>query len=82
MAGLVPAIHVLFRVELKDVDAWDKPGHDASEMQQAKRRVDELPLLPSQLALADGVAVECAVWVHSDRDLAQLAGEGEWRLVG
>jgi hypothetical protein len=27
MAGLVPAIHVLFRGS-KDVDARDKPGHD------------------------------------------------------
>jgi len=29
MAGLVPAIHVLFRMRgTKDVDARDKPGHD------------------------------------------------------
>jgi hypothetical protein len=28
MAGLVPAIHVLFVAEKKDVDARDKPGHD------------------------------------------------------
>jgi hypothetical protein len=28
MAGLVPAIHVLPAVMLKDVDARDKPGHD------------------------------------------------------
>jgi signal peptidase II len=28
MAGLVPAIHVLFCVSKKDVDARDKPGHD------------------------------------------------------
>jgi hypothetical protein len=27
MAGLVPAIHVLFAAQ-KDVDARDKPGHD------------------------------------------------------
>jgi hypothetical protein len=30
MAGLVPAIHVLLhRAKKKDVDARDKPGHDA-----------------------------------------------------
>jgi hypothetical protein len=28
MAGLVPAIHVLIKRSVKDVDAWDKPGHD------------------------------------------------------
>jgi hypothetical protein len=28
MAGLVPAIHVLFATPQKDVDARDKPGHD------------------------------------------------------
>jgi len=28
MAGLVPAIHVLQRIA-KNVDARDKPGHDA-----------------------------------------------------
>jgi hypothetical protein len=28
MAGLVPAIHVLFLVEKKDVDARHKAGHD------------------------------------------------------
>jgi hypothetical protein len=28
MAGLVPAIHVLFATETKDVDARVKPGHD------------------------------------------------------
>ncbi|MGA9087903.1 MAG: hypothetical protein WB420_02205 [Bradyrhizobium sp.] len=28
MAGLVPAIHVLFAAKKKDVDARDKPGHD------------------------------------------------------
>jgi hypothetical protein len=30
MAGLVPAIHDLFSEPKKDVDARDKPGHDAS----------------------------------------------------
>jgi hypothetical protein len=29
MAGLVPAIHVLFLVTKKDVDARDARGHDA-----------------------------------------------------
>jgi hypothetical protein len=29
MAGLDPAIHV-FRIKENDVDARDKPGHDAS----------------------------------------------------
>jgi hypothetical protein len=30
MAGLVPAIHVCGSYETKkDVDAWDKPRHDA-----------------------------------------------------
>jgi hypothetical protein len=28
MAGLVPAIHVLFDAMKKDVDARVKPGHD------------------------------------------------------
>jgi hypothetical protein len=28
MAGLVPAIHVLFADTLQDVDARDIPGHD------------------------------------------------------
>jgi hypothetical protein len=28
MAGLVPAIRVLFATSKKDVDARDKPGHD------------------------------------------------------
>jgi len=28
MAGLVPAIHVSFAFNDKDVDARDKPGHD------------------------------------------------------
>jgi hypothetical protein len=28
MAGLVPAIHVFLGHRNKDVDAWDKPGHD------------------------------------------------------
>jgi hypothetical protein len=32
MAGLVPAIHVLARK--KDVDARDKPAHDAETIQQ------------------------------------------------
>jgi hypothetical protein len=31
MAGLVPAIHVLFCRRIKgDVDARDKPGHDGN----------------------------------------------------
>jgi hypothetical protein len=30
MAGLVPAIHVLFAPMKKDVDARDKSAHDAS----------------------------------------------------
>jgi hypothetical protein len=30
MAGLVPAIHVVFYQSTKDVDARDKPGHDTS----------------------------------------------------
>jgi hypothetical protein len=29
MAGLVPAIRVLINTGKKDVDARDKPGHDA-----------------------------------------------------
>jgi hypothetical protein len=29
MAGLVPAIHVFIPSIIKDVDARDKPGHDA-----------------------------------------------------
>jgi hypothetical protein len=34
MAGLVPAIHVLFLPTLKeDVDARHKAGHDGNEMQ-------------------------------------------------
>jgi hypothetical protein len=28
MPGLVPGIHVLQRVTIKDVDGRDKPGHD------------------------------------------------------
>jgi hypothetical protein len=28
VAGLVPAIHVLLDMMIKDVDARDKPGHD------------------------------------------------------
>jgi hypothetical protein len=28
MAGLVPAIHVLFLMAKEDMDARDKPGHD------------------------------------------------------
>ena len=28
MPGLVPGIHVLFRLSRKDVDGRDKPGHD------------------------------------------------------
>jgi hypothetical protein len=28
MAGLVPAIHVFFFANPKDVDARDRPGHD------------------------------------------------------
>jgi hypothetical protein len=35
MAGLVPAIHVLINTGRKDVDARDKPGHDA---ERTKRR--------------------------------------------
>ena len=31
MAGLVPAIHVLLLTD-KDVDARDKPGHDAERV--------------------------------------------------
>jgi hypothetical protein len=31
MAGLDPAIHVLFEATAKDVDARDKPGHDERE---------------------------------------------------
>ncbi|QHO71756.1 hypothetical protein ACH79_03070 [Bradyrhizobium sp. CCBAU 051011] len=31
MAGLVTAFHVFGMMEKKDVDARDKPGHDASE---------------------------------------------------
>jgi hypothetical protein len=27
MAGLIPAIHVVAARSVKDVDAWDKPGH-------------------------------------------------------
>jgi hypothetical protein len=30
MAGLVPAIHVLFAARPEDVDARVKPGHDES----------------------------------------------------
>jgi hypothetical protein len=29
MAGLDPAIHVFLGIAAKDVDARDKPGHDA-----------------------------------------------------
>jgi hypothetical protein len=32
MAGLVPAIHVLFAAEKKDVDARNKCGHDGGEL--------------------------------------------------
>jgi hypothetical protein len=29
MSGLVPGIHVFFQFTArKDVDGWDKPGHD------------------------------------------------------
>jgi hypothetical protein len=28
MTGLDPAIHVVLLLDLKDVDARDKPGHD------------------------------------------------------
>jgi hypothetical protein len=31
MPGLVPGIHVLLAVEIKDVDGRDKPGHDVGE---------------------------------------------------
>jgi hypothetical protein len=31
MAGLVPAIYVFLSGDAKDVDAWDKPGHDERE---------------------------------------------------
>jgi hypothetical protein len=30
MPGLVPGIHVLSAVQLKNVDGRDKPGHDES----------------------------------------------------
>jgi hypothetical protein len=36
MAGLVPAIHVLFCADHKDVDARDKPGHDERKKAPAK----------------------------------------------
>jgi hypothetical protein len=29
MPGLVPGIHALWRINMKDVDGRDKPGHDA-----------------------------------------------------
>jgi hypothetical protein len=32
MAGLVPAIHVLLAVSLKDVDTRHKAGHDADRL--------------------------------------------------
>jgi hypothetical protein len=33
MAGLVPAIHDFLRAKKKkDVDAWEKPGHDVEGM--------------------------------------------------
>jgi hypothetical protein len=28
MPGLVPGIHVLLAMQIKDVDGRDKPGHD------------------------------------------------------
>jgi hypothetical protein len=31
MPGLVPGIHVLVAMEIKDVDGRDKPGHDVVE---------------------------------------------------
>jgi hypothetical protein len=40
MAGLVPAIHVLLpQGQKKDVDARDKRGHDASEVDVAILRI-------------------------------------------
>jgi hypothetical protein len=36
MAGLVPVIHVLLATDHKDVDAWDKPGHDERKKAPAK----------------------------------------------
>jgi hypothetical protein len=37
MAGLVPAIHVLFCADHKDVDARDKPGHDERKKPRQNR---------------------------------------------
>jgi hypothetical protein len=44
MAGLVPAIHVLFCSLKKDVDARDKPGHD--ELMKSAPRLHLVPGLP------------------------------------
>src|SRR5271163_649947 len=37
MAGLVPAIHVLLAVSLKDVDARHKAGHDVDRLVRSAR---------------------------------------------
>jgi hypothetical protein len=56
MAGLVPAIHVLFRP--RDMDARDKPGHD-----EASRYF--FTLLASILTLVSSILVENAVFTSN-----------------
>jgi hypothetical protein len=41
MAGLVPAIHAFFAAIKQDVDARDKPGHDAGMDCRVKPGNDE-----------------------------------------
>jgi hypothetical protein len=40
MAGLVPAIHALFLIGSKDVDARVKPGHDGGEIRRSLSAFD------------------------------------------
>jgi len=73
MAGLVPAIHVFLNAAQEDVDARDKPAHDAGGGVMPKNTTVE-PLLPVELGrgkvrFAQGV--KAGRWVFATGLMAQ-----------
>src|SRR5688572_1648734 len=72
MAGLVPAIHVLF-CRAKGVDARHKAGHDADRFMIVARLLFRLLLVPFAASVAICVAMLFVIAAHWNRFVA-LAG--------
>src|ERR1700692_3216748 len=61
MAGFIPAIHVFFTADSKDVDARDKPGHDEinATTQRDSPRLRPAPLPSAGICRADAASPAC-----------------------